>query len=156
MSIERVKEYLKQFNKAQDVLEMEQSTATVQLAAIALDTEEARIAKSLSFYDGDGAMIIVVAGDAKVDNKKFKNEFNFKPRMLAPEDTVNFTGHEIGGVCPFALPENVKVYLDISMKRFTTMFPACGSSNSAIELTLDELERISKSCKWVDVCKDWE
>ncbi len=156
MSIERVKEYLKQFNKAQDVLEMEQSTATVQLAAIALGTEEARIAKSLSFYDGDGAMIIVVAGDAKVDNKKFKNEFNFKPRMLAPEDTVNFTGNEIGGVCPFALPENVKVYLDISMKRFTTMFPACGSNNSAIELNLDELERISKSCKWVDVCKDWE
>lgn len=156
MSIERVKEYLKQFNKAQDVLEMEQSTATVQLAAIALGTEEARIAKSLSFYDGDGAMIIVVAGDAKVDNKKFKNEFNFKPRMLVPEDTVNFTGHEIGGVCPFALPENVKVYLDISMKRFSTMFPACGSSNSAIELNLDELERISKSCKWVDVCKDWE
>lgn len=156
MSIERVKEYLKQFNKAQDVLEMEQSTATVQLAAIALGTEEAKIAKSLSFYDGDGAMIIVVAGDAKVDNKKFKNEFNFKPRMLVPEDTVNFTGHEIGGVCPFALPENVKVYLDISMKRFTTMFPACGSSNSAIELNLDELEIISKSCKWVDVCKDWE
>ena len=156
MSIERVKEYLKQYNKDQYVLEMGQSTATVQLAAIALGTEEARIAKSLSFYDGDGAMIIVVAGDAKVDNKKFKNEFNFKPRMLAPEDTVNFTGHEIGGVCPFALPENVKVYLDISMKRFTTMFPACGSSNSAIELTLDELERISKSCKWVDVCKDWE
>lgn len=156
MSIERVKEYLKQFNKAQDVLEMEQSTATVQLAAIALGTEEARIAKSLSFYDGNGAMIIVVAGDAKVDNKKFKNEFNFKPRMLVPEDTVNFTGHEIGGVCPFALPENVKVYLDISMKRFSTMFPACGSSNSAIELNLDELERISKSCKWVDVCKDWE
>ncbi len=156
MSIERVKEYLKQFNKAQDVLEMEQSTATVQLAAIALGTEEARIAKSLSFYDGDGAMIIVVAGDAKVDNKKFKNEFNFKPRMLAPEDTVRLTGHEIGGVCPFALPEKAKVYLDISMKRFTTMFPACGSSNSAIELTLDELEKISKSCKWVDVCKGWE
>ncbi len=156
MSIERVKEYLKQYNKDQYVLEMGQSTATVQLAAIALGTEEARIAKSLSFYDGDRAMIIVVAGDAKVDNKKFKSEFSFKPRMLAPEDTVKLTGHEIGGVCPFALPDEVKVYLDISMKRFTTMFPACGSSNSAIELTLDELEKISKSCKWVDVCKDWE
>lgn len=156
MSIEKVKEYLKQFNKDKDVLEMEQSTATVQLAAIALGTEEARIAKSLSFYDGDGAMIVVVAGDAKVDNKKFKSEFNFKPKMLSPEDTVSFTGHEVGGVCPFALPSNIKVYLDDSMRRFATMFPACGSSNSAIELTLDELERISKSCKWIDVCKDWE
>ncbi|WP_406241747.1 YbaK/EbsC family protein [Tissierella carlieri] len=156
MSIEKVKEYLKQFNKDKDVLEMEQSTATVQLAAIALGTEEARIAKSLSFYDGDGAMIVVVAGDAKVDNKKFKSEFNFKPKMLSPEDTVSFTGHEVGGVCPFALPDNVKVYLDDSMRRFPTMFPACGSSNSAIELNLDELERISKSCKWIDVCKDWE
>jgi prolyl-tRNA editing enzyme YbaK/EbsC (Cys-tRNA(Pro) deacylase) len=156
MSIEKVKEYLKQFNKDKDVLEMEQSTATVQLAAIALGTEEARIAKSLSFYDGDEAMIVVVAGDAKVDNKKFKSEFNFKPKMLSPEDTVSFTGHEVGGVCPFALPDNVKVYLDDSMRRFPTMFPACGSSNSAIELNLDELERISKSCKWIDVCKDWE
>ncbi|MBU5312799.1 YbaK/EbsC family protein [Tissierella carlieri] len=156
MSIEKVKEYLKQFNKDKDVLEMEQSTATVQLAAIALGTEEARIAKSLSFYDGDGAMIVVVAGDAKVDNKKFKSEFNFKPKMLSPEDTVSFTGHEVGGVCPFALPSNIKVYLDDSMRRFATMFPACGSSNSAIELNLDELERISKSCKWIDVCKDWE
>ncbi|OZV10859.1 EBSC protein [Tissierella sp. P1] len=156
MSIEKVKEYLKQFNKDKDVLEMEQSTATVQLAAIALGTEEARIAKSLSFYDGDRAMIVVVAGDAKVDNKKFKSEFNFKPKMLSPEDTVSFTGHEVGGVCPFALPDNVKVYLDDSMRRFPTMFPACGSSNSAIELNLDELERISKSCKWIDVCKDWE
>lgn len=155
MSIERVKEYLKQYNKDQGILEMEQSTATVQLAAIALGTEEARIAKSLSFYDGESAMIIVVAGDAKVDNKKFKSEFNFKPKMLAPEDTLRLTGHEIGGVCPFALPENVKVYLDNSMKRFTTMFPACGSSNSAIELTLDELEKMSKYIKWVDVCKDW-
>lgn len=156
MSIEKVKEYLKQFNKDKDVLEMEQSTATVQLAAIALGTEEARIAKSLSFYDGDRAMIVVVAGDAKVDNKKFKSEFNFKPKMLSPEDTVSFTGHEVGGVCPFALPSNIKVYLDDSMRRFPTMFPACGSSNSAIELNLDELERISKSCKWIDVCKDWE
>ncbi|HAE92481.1 MAG TPA: EBSC protein [Tissierella sp.] len=156
MAIEKVKDYLKQFNKVEDILELEKSTATVQLAAISLGTEEARIAKSLSFYDGDGAMVIVVAGDAKVDNKKFKNEFNFKPRMLTPEDTISFTGHEIGGVCPFALPENVKVYLDNSMKRFTTMFPACGSSNSAIELTLDELEKISKSSKWVDVCKGWE
>ena len=155
MSIEKVKEYLKQFNKDKDVLEMEQSTATVQLAAIALGTEEARIAKSLSFYDGDGAMIVVVAGDAKVDNKKFKSEFNFKPKMLSPEDTVSFTGHEVGGVCPFALPSNIKVYLDDSMRRFATMFPACGSSNSAIELSIPELEKYSGFPSWVDICKGW-
>jgi prolyl-tRNA editing enzyme YbaK/EbsC (Cys-tRNA(Pro) deacylase) len=101
-------------------------------------------------------MVIVVAGDAKIDNKKFKEQFGFKAKMLAPEDTVNYTGHAIGGVCPFALPENVDVYLDDSMKRFETMFPACGSSNSAIELTLEELEKTSRSKKWIDVCKNWE
>ena len=154
MSIEKVRNYLKQFNKDKDILEMDESTATVELAANALGTEEARIAKSLSFYNGDGAMVIVVAGDVKIDNKKFKECFGFKARMLAPEDTVKYTGHAIGGVCPFALPENVKVFLDESMKRFKTMFPACGSSNSAIELTLDELEKISKSNAWIDVCKN--
>jgi prolyl-tRNA editing enzyme YbaK/EbsC (Cys-tRNA(Pro) deacylase) len=155
MSVEKVREYLKQFNKENDIKEMDESTATVELAALALDTEEARIAKSLSFYNGDGAMVIVVAGDAKIDNRKFKDYFGFKARMLSPEDTKKFTGHEIGGVCPFALPDNVKVYLDVSMKRFETMFPACGSSNSAIELTLDELEETSKSNTWIDVCKNW-
>ena len=155
MSVDKVREYLKQFGKDRDILEMKKSTATVELAAIALGTEEARIAKSLSFYYGEGAMVIVVAGDAKIDNKKYKEKFGFKAKMLAPEDTVNFTGHAIGGVCPFALPDNVTVYLDISMKRFETMFPACGSGNSAIELTLDELERISGSKEWVDVCKNW-
>ena len=155
MSVEKVREYLKQFNKENDIKEMDESTATVELAALALDTEEARIAKSLSFYNGDGAMVIVVAGDAKIDNRKFKDYFGFKARMLSPEDTKKFTGHEVGGVCPFALPDNVKVYLDVSMKRFETMFPACGSSNSAIELTLDELEETSKSNTWIDVCKNW-
>ncbi|WP_313339779.1 YbaK/EbsC family protein [Sedimentibacter sp.] len=155
MSIEKVREYLKQFGKDQDILVMDESTATVELAARTLGTEEARIAKSLSFYNGDDAMIIVVAGDAKIDNKKFKEYFGFKARMLVPEDTVKFTGHAIGGVCPFALTENVTVYLDDSMKRFETMFPACGSGNSAIELTLNELEKISKSQKWIDVCKNW-
>lgn len=155
MSVEKVREYLKQFGKEKDILEMEESTATVELAAKSLGTEEARIAKSLSFYYGEGAMIIVVAGDAKIDNKKYKGKFGFKARMLTQEDTVNFTGHAIGGVCPFALPDNVTVYLDISMKRFETMFPACGSCNSAIELTLDELERISGSKEWIDVCKNW-
>lgn len=153
LSIEKVRNYLKKFNKDNSILEMEQSTATVQLAALALDTEEARIAKSLSFYDDDSAMIVVVAGDAKIDNKKFKQEFGFKAKMLTPEDAVKFTGHAVGGVCPFALPDNVKVFLDNSMKRFKTMFPACGSSNSAIELTLEELDKISNNKRWVDVCK---
>lgn len=153
MSIEKVRNYLREFNKDKDILEMEQSTATVQLAALALDTEEARIAKSLSFYDNDSAIIIVVAGDAKIDNKKFKQEFGFKAKMLSPEDAVKYTGHAVGGVCPFALPENIKVFLDKSMDRFKTMFPACGSSNSAIELTLEELDKLSNNQRWIDVCK---
>lgn len=156
MSIELVREYLKKYGKDKDILVMDESTATVELAAKAVGVEEARIAKSLSFYDGDNAMIIVVAGDAKIDNKKFKEFFGFKAKMLAPEDTVKYTGHAIGGVCPFALPENVTVYLDESMKRFETMFPASGSSNSAVELTLEELETTSNSKQWIDVCKNWE
>lgn len=155
MSIEKVREYLKQFNRDNDILEMGESTATVELAAQALGTQEARIAKSLSFVNGDGAMVIVVAGDAKIDNKKFKEEFGFKAKMLTPENTVKFTGHAVGGVCPFALSNEVKVFLDESMKRFDTMFPACGSSNSAIELTLEDLEKYSKSQKWINVCKNW-
>lgn len=154
MSIEKVREYFKQFNMENSILEMQESTATVELAALALDTEQARIAKSLSFYDGDSAMIVVVAGDAKIDNKKFKEEFGFKAKMLSPDDAVKFTGHAVGGVCPFALPENIRVFLDDSMKRFKTMFPACGSSNSAIELTLDELDKFSNNVKWIDVCKN--
>ena len=156
MSVETVREYLKQFNKDRNILEMDESTATVELAARALGTEEARIAKSLTFYNGDEAMVIVVAGDAKIDNKKFKEQFGFKAKMLIHEDTVKYTGHAVGGVCPFALPDKVDVYLDDSMRRFKTMFPACGSSNSAIELTLDELEKTSKSKEWIDVCKNWE
>ena len=155
MSIEKVRNYLKQFNKDNDIQEMDESTATVELAAIALGTEEARIAKSLSFYNGDGAMVIVVAGDAKIDNRKFKDYFGFKAKMLSPDDTEKFTGHVIGGVCPFALSQNVKVYLDESMKRFETMFPACGSGNSAIELTISELEETSKCNTWINVCKGW-
>lgn len=156
MSIEKVREYLKQYNKDDDILEMEQSTATVDLAALALDTEPARIAKSLSFQDGESAMVIVVAGDVKIDNKKFKTEFGFKAKMLTPQDAIKFTGHAVGGVCPFALPQDVRVFLDESMRRFETMFPACGSSNSAIEVTLSELEEYSHSEKWIDVCKSWD
>ena len=155
MSVEIVREYLKQFDKDKDILVMDESTATVELAARTLGTEEARIAKSLTFYNGEEAMVIVVAGDAKIDNKKFKEQFGFKAKMLAHEDTVKYTGHAVGGVCPFALPENVAVYLDDSMKRFVTMFPACGSGNSAIELTLNDLEKISKCKMWIDVCKNW-
>jgi len=154
MSIEKVSEYLQQYNKAKDILEMEESTATVELAAQALGIEPARIAKSISLYDGDSAMIIVVAGDMKIDNKKFKEQFHCKAKMLTPEETLKITGHPVGGVCPFALPKNVKVYLDMSMKKFVTMFPACGSSNSAIELTLPQLEEYSRCCMWVDVCKN--
>lgn len=156
MSIEKVREYFKQYNREGDILEMDSSTATVELAAQALGTAPARIAKSLSFQDNESAMIIVVAGDAKIDNKKFKSEFGFKAKMLSPEDAIRFTGHAVGGVCPFALPKDVKVFLDESMKRFETMFPACGSSNSAIELTLEELEKYSNIIKWIDVCKNWE
>ncbi|MDF2678064.1 MAG: putative regulatory protein [Bacillota bacterium] len=156
MSIENVRNYLKKFNRDKDILEMEESTATVELAAQALKTEEARIAKSLSFkYDDDCAMIVVIAGDAKIDNKKFKEEFGFKAKMLSPEDAYAYTGHAVGGVCPFALPEKVKVFLDDSMKRFNTIFPACGSSNSAIEVTLEELNEYSRNQKWVDICKNW-
>jgi prolyl-tRNA editing enzyme YbaK/EbsC (Cys-tRNA(Pro) deacylase) len=156
MSIENVRNYLKKFNRDKDILEMKESTATVELAAQALKTEEARIAKSLSFkYDDDCAMIVVIAGDAKIDNKKFKEEFGFKAKMLSPEDAYAYTGHAVGGVCPFALPEKVKVFLDDSMKRFNTIFPACGSSNSAIEVTLEELNEYSRNQKWVDICKNW-
>ncbi len=156
MSIENVRNYLKKFNRDKDILEMKESTATVELAAQALKTEEARIAKSLSFkYDDDCAMIVVIAGDAKIDNKKFKEEFGFKAKMLSPEEAYAYTGHAVGGVCPFALPEKVKVFLDDSMKRFNTIFPACGSSNSAIEVTLEELNEYSRNQKWVDICKNW-
>jgi prolyl-tRNA editing enzyme YbaK/EbsC (Cys-tRNA(Pro) deacylase) len=132
---------------------MDLSTATVELAAAALGVMPARIAKSISLRDSsDSAMIIVTAGDMKVDNRKFRDRFGFKPRMLSSEEALEFTGHAIGGVCPFALPPAVTVYLDNSMKRFTTVFPACGSGNSLIELTLAELEEYSQCSGWVDVC----
>ena len=154
MSIEKVKEYLKQFGKENDIKEMGESTATVPLAAQALGVIEARIAKSLSLKKDDNAIIIVVAGDAKIDNRKYKDKFGVKAKMLKFDEALEFTGHAVGGVCPFALPEDVKVYLDDSMKRFDTVFPACGSANSAIELTMEELERYASNFSgWVDVCK---
>ena len=156
MSIDNVRKYLTQFNIENDILEFPVSAATVQLAAEALNVIPARITKTLALKDGDGCMVIAVAGDGKIDNKKFKTEFGFKAKMLSPEETLEMTGHAVGGVCPFALPEGVKAYCDISMKRFDTVFPACGSSNSAIELTCDELFEYSNAVKWIDICKDWE
>ena len=156
MSIDNVRKYLTQFNIENDILEFPVSSATVQLAAEALNVIPARITKTLALKDGDGCMVIAVAGDGKIDNKKFKTEFGFKAKMLSPEEILEMTGHAVGGVCPFALPEGVKAYCDISMKRFDTVFPACGSSNSAIEVTCDELFEYSNAVKWIDICKDWE
>lgn len=156
MSIDNVRKYLTRFNRENDILEFPVSSATVQLAAEALNVIPARITKTLALKDGDGCMVIAVAGDGKIDNKKFKTEFGFKAKMLSPEETLEMTGHAVGGVCPFALPEGVKAYCDISMKRFDTVFPACGNSNSAIEVTCDELFEYSNAVKWIDICKDWE
>ncbi len=153
MSINKVREYLKEFQKETQVLELDKSSATVDLAAKALNVIPARIAKTLSFRKDDYCILVVTAGDTKIDNKKFKQTFGLKAKMLTPDEVINLTGHAIGGVCPFALKNpNIKTYCDISLQRFDTVFPACGSSNSAIELTCDELFKISKSEKWVDVC----
>ena len=153
MSIEKVREYLKQYGKDSDIKELETSSATVELAANALGVIPARIAKTLSFKMDNSCILVITAGDTKIDNKKFKQIFGLKAKMLSPEEVINLTGHAIGGVCPFGLKtSDIKVYCDISMQRFETVFPACGSSNSAIELTCDELFNISKSQSWVDVC----
>lgn len=154
MSIETVKQEFEKLGIADRIIELDQSSATVELAAGALGCEPARIAKTLSFYGPEEKTILVVAaGDAKVNNGKFKRTFGLKPSMLKGEDVEAGTGHRIGGVCPFALPDGVHVYLDESLKRFDTVFPACGSSNSAIQLSLDELEKLSQAKGWVDVCK---
>jgi prolyl-tRNA editing enzyme YbaK/EbsC (Cys-tRNA(Pro) deacylase) len=153
MSIEQARGYLKRWNRDTDIIEMEASTATVLEAANALGVIPARIAKSISLKQGDTAVVIVVAGDMKMDNRKYKDHFGIKAKMLSPEEALRFTGHAVGGVCPFGLPAGVPVYLDISLKRFTTVFPACGSGNSAIELTMDELDEYSQNKEWVDLCK---
>lgn len=156
MSIERVREYFRGLGMEDRVMEFATSSATVELAAQTVGVIPARIAKTLSFKKGDGAFLVVTAGDAKVDNKGFKAEFGLKAKMLTPEEAVELVGHAVGGVCPFAVNAGVEVYLDESMKRFDTVFPACGSSNSAIELSCDELYQLSGALKWVNVCKDWE
>ena len=156
MSIDKAREHLKLWNREKDIIEFDASSATVELAAKALNTEESRIAKTLSFKVKDRATLIVTAGNMKIDNRKYKDEYGCKAVMLTPDEVKEMVGHEIGGVCPFGIKENVDVYLDISLKRFDTVFPACGSSNSAIKMNCEELEEISKSKKWVDVCKSRE
>lgn len=153
MAIERVREYFKKWNMEKRILEFDVSSATVELAAAALHCEGARIAKTLSFHVGEQAILIVTAGDTKIDNAKYKATFGAKAKMLSFEEVEPLIGHGVGGVCPFGINDGVKVYLDESMKRFQTVFPACGSSNSAIELTISELEQYSGYEKWVDVCK---
>lgn len=154
MSIERVKAYFEKFEMADRIQEFEVSSATVELAAAALGCEPERIAKTLSFLLDGQAILIVAAGDARIDNSKYKAKFGKKAKMISFDDVENFIGHAVGGVCPFAVNEGVTVYLDESLKRFETVFPACGSSNSAIELSLPELEKYSGYAEWVDVCKE--
>lgn len=158
MSIDKVKAYLYQWGRTEDVLEFPVSSATVQLAAEALGVIPARIAKTLSFKGKDEKGILVVAaGDAKIDNAKFKHFFGVKAKMLTPEEVLAYTGHAVGGVCPFAIENpRVECYLDVSLQRFATVYPAAGSSNSAIELTCDELVTYAHSIAWVDVCKGWQ
>ena len=153
MSIEKVKEYFKKFNIENKIIELSQSSATVSLAAKALGCEEARIAKTLSFKVEEKPILIICAGDTKIDNPKYKAKFHNKAKMLTFEEVEPMIGHSVGGVCPFAVNKDVKIYLDESVKRFETVFPACGSSNSAIELTIPELEKYSNFIEWVDVCK---
>ena len=153
MAIEAVKEYFSKFGIADKVQEFDVSSATVELAAEALSCEPARIAKTLSFDLAGETILVVTAGDMRIAGPKFKAEFHSKPKMLEVSEVEQRIGHAVGGVCPFALKEGVKVYLDVSMKRFSTIFPACGSSNSAIELTIPELEKYSSFESWVDVCK---
>lgn len=155
MAIEKVRAFFENQGMGDRVREFEVSSATVELAAQALHCEPCRIAKTLSFLVDGNAILIVAAGDAKVDNPKYKAQFGTKAKMLTPDEVVEMVGHAVGGVCPFAIKDGVAVYLDESLKRFETVFPACGSSNSAIELTIEELEKYSGFTAWIDVCKGW-
>lgn len=156
MAIEKVREYFRQYGMENRIREFEVSSATVELAAEALHCEPCRIAKTLSFSVNGQPILIVAAGDAKIDNPKYKAQFHTKAKMLSAEETEAVIGHAVGGVCPFAVNADVTVYLDESLKRFETVFPACGSSNSAIELTIAELEKYSSFAVWIDVCKGWQ
>lgn len=156
MSIEKVKQYFSTLGIENRIQEFSVSSATVELAAQALNCEPCRIAKTISFMLDDSAVLVVAAGNAKVDNAKYKAYFGKKAKMLTPDEALDLIGHAVGGICPFAVNKNVKIYLDVSLKRFETVFPACGSSNSAIELTIEELEKYSNYIAWIDVCKNWE
>lgn len=156
MSVETVRNYLRPFGYGDKVIEFSQSSATVKEAAADLGTEEGRIAKSMSFMTSSGPIIIVLAGDRRIDNRKFKDTFSEKARMIGPDDVEALTGHPVGGVCPFAAKEGVRVYLDQSLKDFGTVFPAAGSRNSAIEMTPDELGRVARPTAWIDVSKKAE
>lgn len=155
MAIELVRDYFKELGMENKIQEYEASSATVELAAVALNVEPARIAKTLSFKIEDSCILIVAAGDTKIDNAKFKSKFGVKAKMLSPEEVLEQVGHAVGGVCPFGIPAHINVYLDESLTRFETVFPACGSSNSAIELSCEELFTFAKAAEWVDVCKGW-
>ena len=154
MSLEKAKTYLSKFGMENQIMEFDVSSATVALAAIAVGCEEHEIAKSLSFIVDEKPILIIVAGDAKVDNAKYKAEFHTKAKMIPFDDVENMIGHAAGGVCPFGVNDGVKIYLDASLKKCETVYPACGTSNSAIKLTPEELERITELEKWVDVCKE--
>jgi len=156
MAIEKVREYFSQWGMEDRILEFDVSSATVELASQAVGCEPKRIAKTLSFMVDGKPILIVVAGDARIDNAKYKAQFSAKAKMLAPDQVLELVGHAVGGVCPFGIPDDVMVYLDKSLKRFETVFPACGSSNSAIELSIEELEKYSNYSAWVDVCRGWE
>lgn len=156
MAIEKVKQYFNKWNMADKILELEASSATVELAAQAVGCEPERIAKTLSFMVGEKPILIVAAGDTKIDNQKYKAQFSTKAKMLTPDEAIDLIGHAVGGVCPFGINGGVTVYLDESLRRFSTVFPACGSSNSAIELTIEELEKYSNYFSWIDVCKGWQ
>ncbi len=155
MSIESVRAYMRAWGIEDRIIETAASSATVDLAAQALGVEGARIAKTLSFKVNGQCVLIVAAGDAKIDNARYKAAFGAKAKMLTPEEALAFTGHAVGGVCPFAVPDTVRVYLDESLKRFDTVFPACGNAASAIELNMAELEKYARAAGWVDVCKNW-
>ncbi|MDP3442185.1 MAG: YbaK/EbsC family protein [Ignavibacteria bacterium] len=156
MAIEKVKDYFRHYDLEHQILEFDVSSATVNEAAKALNIEGMRIAKTLAFRYFDQTLLIVTAGDAKIDNSKFKSQFNLKARMLDYDETESRVGHAVGGVCPFAINDNCIVVLDVSLQRFESVYPACGSSNSAMELKLEELVKYSNSTQWVDVCKEWK
>ena len=156
MSISNVRTYLSPLGLADRILEFETSSATVELAAQAAGVIPARIAKSLSLMLPEGPILLVAAGDARIDNPRFKAQFRAKAKMLSAEEVTRLIGHDVGGVCPFAVKPDVRTFLDVSLKRFDTVFPACGSANSAIELSCDELQGAAQGfAGWVDVCKSW-